>query len=89
MSNFRLVCLLHCFSKIYESYIEERLVCSMSNYISMFVSACRKGYDSQHVLIRLLQKWRQHLDNNNLDNSSRWHFNGFVKKRLVASHTIF
>ena len=36
----------------------------MSNYISPYVSAYRKGYNSQHVLIRYLEKWRQHLDNN-------------------------
>ena len=35
----------------------------MKNYISPYVSAYRKGYNSQHVLIRLLKKWRQHLDN--------------------------
>ena len=36
----------------------------MNNFISPYVSAYRKGYNSQHVLIRLLKKWRQHLDNN-------------------------
>ena len=36
----------------------------MSNYISPYVSPYRKGYSSQHVLIRLLEEWRQHLDNN-------------------------
>ena len=36
----------------------------MNNYISPYVSAYRKGYNSQHVLIRLLEEWRQHLDNN-------------------------
>ena len=37
---------------------------SMNNYISPYVSAYRKGYNYQHMLIRLLGKWRQHLDNN-------------------------
>ena len=36
----------------------------MKNYISSYVSAYRKGYNPQHVLIRLLEEWRQHLDNN-------------------------
>ena len=36
----------------------------MINQISPYVSAYRKGHDSQHVLIRLLEEWRQHLDNN-------------------------
>ena len=37
---------------------------SFSDYISLYVSAYRKGYNSQHVLIRLLEERRQHLDNN-------------------------
>ena len=36
----------------------------MNNCISPYVSAYRKGYISQHELIRLLEEWRQHLDNN-------------------------
>ena len=36
----------------------------MKNYIFPYVSAYRKGYNSQHVLIRLLEEWIQHLDNN-------------------------
>ena len=40
------------------------MVNSMSNYISPYVSGYRKEYNSQHVLIRLLEEWRQHLDNN-------------------------
>ena len=33
----------------------------MGNYISPYVSAYRKGYNS-HVLIRLLEEWRQPFD---------------------------
>ena len=36
----------------------------MKNYIFPYVSAYRKGYSSQHVLIRLLEEWIQHVDNN-------------------------
>ena len=64
VSNFRPVGLLNCFSKNYENYINNHIVHSMSNYISPYVSPYRKGYSSQHVLIRLLEEWRQHLDNN-------------------------
>ena len=62
--KFRPVSLLNCFSKIYENYIKSHVVNSMNNYISLYVSAYRKGSNSQHVLIRLLEEWRQHLDNN-------------------------
>ena len=36
----------------------------MNQYISNLVSAYRKNYSSQHVLIRLLEEWRKCLDNN-------------------------
>ena len=35
----------------------------MNNYISPYVSAYRTEYNSQHVLIRLLEERRQQLDN--------------------------
>ena len=64
LSNFRPVSLLNCLSKIYKNYIKNHIVNSTNNYISPHVSAYRKGYNSQHLLIRLLEEWRQHLDNN-------------------------
>ena len=36
----------------------------MNEHISNLVSAYRKNYSSQHVLIRLLEEWRKCLDNN-------------------------
>ena len=62
--SLRPVSLLNCFSKIYENFIKNHIVNSMNNYISLYVSEYRKRYNSQHVLIRLLEDWRQHLDNN-------------------------
>ena len=47
VSNFRQVSLLNCFSKIYENYIKTYIVDSMNNYISPYVLAYRKGYNSQ------------------------------------------
>ena len=64
VSNFRPVSLLNCFSKIYENYIKNHIVNSTGNYIFPYVSAYRKGYNSQYVLIRRLEECRQHLDNN-------------------------
>ena len=36
----------------------------MDWHLSEFVSAYRKQYSSQHVLIRLLEEWQQNLDQN-------------------------
>ena len=52
------------FSKMYKIHLKNHLVSSMNQHISNIVSAYRKNYSSQHVLIRLLEKWRECLDNN-------------------------
>ena len=74
VSNLRQVSLLNCFSKIYENYINN--LNSMNNYIFPYVSAYGEGCNSQHVLIRLLEEWRQHLDNNKV---VRGCFYGIIK----------
>ena len=36
----------------------------MDKYLSPFISAYGQNYSTQHVLIRLLDEWREGLDNN-------------------------
>ena len=36
----------------------------MNNLFSSFISAYRESYNTQHVLIRLIEEWRKILDNN-------------------------
>ena len=36
----------------------------MDKYLSPFISAYRQNYSTQHVLIRLLEEWKEDLDNN-------------------------
>ena len=64
ISNFMSVTLLHTFSKFYEIVIKDQLVQSMENYFSPVVSAYRKNYSTQHVITRLIEDWRAHLDEN-------------------------
>ena len=64
ISNFRPVSLLNTFSKFYEIVIKDQLVLSMENYFSPMVSAYRKNYSTQHVITRLIEEWRAHLDEN-------------------------
>ena len=40
------------------------LVEKMNHHISRFVAAYSKNYNTQHVLIRLLEEWRLYLDKN-------------------------
>ena len=66
ISNFRPASLLNCFSKVYENIIKCRLVDSMYSNISPFILAYRKNYNTQHVMIRLLEEWRENLDKNHV-----------------------
>ena len=63
IQNYWPVNILNGFSKVYERY----LLNSLSNYnekiLSNFISAYSKTYSSIHVLIRLIQNWKKHLDN--------------------------
>ena len=63
VSNFRLVSVLNTFSEIYESVIKNQLVWVLDNIFLPYFAAYRESY-SKHVLIRLLEEWRENLDNN-------------------------
>ena len=64
ISNFRPVSVLNTFSKIYERVIKDQIVRGMEKYFSPFLSAYRKNYSSQNILISLTEEWRKKLDNN-------------------------
>ena len=64
MSNFRPVSVLNTFSKIYERVIKDQVARGMEKYFSPFLSAYRKNYSSQNILISLTEEWRKKLDNN-------------------------
>ena len=63
-SNNRPVSILATFSKIYERVSKKLIDKAMDKYLSPFISAFRQNYKTQHVLIRLLEEWREGLDNN-------------------------
>ena len=54
----------NCFSKFYENVIKNELVKSMNVTLSPLISAYRKSYKTKHVLLRLLEEWREDPDNN-------------------------
>ena len=63
LSNYRPVSILNIFSKIYEKIMKKQLTIFLDKHLSIFVSAYRKLYGTQHVLMRLLEEWRNKLDN--------------------------
>ena len=64
ISNFRPVRVLSVFSKIFQAVIKNQLALYLENIFSSFLSAYRENYSTQHVLIRLVEEWKKHLDNN-------------------------
>ena len=64
ISNFRPVSILNCFSKVNEKVIKNELLISKNVHLSPFISVYRKNCNTKHVLLSLLEEWREHLDNN-------------------------
>ena len=64
MKNCRPVSILNCFSKVYERFIHENLMSSVTNFLSDFISAYRKGCSTNHVLLRLIENWKAASDSN-------------------------
>ena len=52
-------------SKIYERFIHDCLSSYAESFLSKFISAYRKSYSSNHVLLRLIENWKKSLDNKN------------------------
>ena len=63
IQNYRPVSILNGFSKVYERYLLSSLSNCIEKMLSNFIAAYRKRYSSSHVLIRLIENWKRHLDN--------------------------
>ena len=66
VTNVRPINLINIFSKIYEKVGKDFLISKMEHHFSPFISAYRKSFSTEHVLIRLLEDWRNKLGNNNV-----------------------
>ena len=64
IENYRPVSILSCFSKVYEKFLLEKFKPFINTFLSKFIAAYRENYSSSHVLIRLIENWKQALDEN-------------------------
>ena len=62
--NYRSVNLLIVFSKLFERLMAEQLTNYFEDILSPLLSAYRKGYSCQHVILNLTEYWRRALDDN-------------------------
>ena len=57
---------LNAFSKIYERILHDSLSNFTDKILSKFVSAYRKSYSSNHVLLKFTEGWSKFLDDKNI-----------------------
>ena len=62
ISNFRPVNILNIFSKIYEKFSKDFLISEIQMFLSPFLAASRKLYNTHHVLIKMMEEWKENLD---------------------------
>ena len=61
--NYRPVSVIGSLPKILERYIQDKVCLHIDKCLSSLISAYRKNYSSNHVLIRLIEKWKKQMDN--------------------------
>ena len=61
--NYRSVSVLPTVSKVFERLLDKQIIDYMGPYLSSLFCGFRKGYTAQHVLVRMLEKWKTSLDN--------------------------
>ena len=54
------------FSKICEKIVKGLLISKMEHHCSLFISAYRKPFSTEHIFIRPLENWSLKLDNNSV-----------------------
>ena len=64
--NYRPISILNVFSKVFERFLYNQLNAHFNNILSQFLSAYRKHFSTQHVLLRIIENWKLHLDNNKI-----------------------
>ena len=60
--NFRPVSVLSCVSKVFERVYNDQMVLFFEDMMSSFLSAFRKKYSCETLLIKMIEDWRVLLD---------------------------
>ena len=61
-TNYRPVSVIGTFSKVMEKFIQNCIKDFIDSFLLSQISAYRKSYSSSHVLIKLLETWKNHMD---------------------------
>ena len=61
--NYRPVSVLPIISKVFEKLMQNQINLHIKSSLSPYLCGYRKGFNSQHALISLIERWRKSLDN--------------------------
>ena len=61
--NYRPISILSNISKVYERCLYDQIQFYFDKILSKYQCGFRKGYNSQHCLIALIEKWKKSVDN--------------------------
>ena len=64
--NYRPVSILNGFPKVCERFINDSMLPIIQIFLSIFISAYRKRYSANHVLISLIENWKKSLNNSKI-----------------------
>ena len=60
--NYRPISILPCVSKLFERTMQEQIAYYMQRFLSPYLCGFRKGYNTQHCLLAIIESWRKALD---------------------------
>ena len=61
--NYRPVSVLPIISKVFEKLMQNQINVHIKSFLPPYLCSYRKGFNSQHALISLIERWRKSLDN--------------------------
>ena len=61
-TNYRPISILPNLSKIYEQFMQNQMYPYLNQVSSKYQCGVRKGYNAQHCLMAMIEKWRKFLD---------------------------
>ena len=57
--NYRPVSILLIISKIFEKLLSKQIIIYMDKFLSKYQCGFRKGYNAQHCLLAMIEKWKK------------------------------
>ena len=80
-TNYRPISILPNLSKIYERFMQNQMYPYLNQIFSKYQCGFKKGYNAQHCLMAMIEKWRKFID---IGGHADVHFSLTSLKHLIA-----